>query len=87
MRPGRTPESVTEEVAAKFAQIADGLRERNEDPEQAAHFLNKLLFCLFAEDIGLLPKGLFTKAPVAVATIIKGSGGGTLDLALKCAKL
>ena len=61
LRPGRTPESVTEEVAAKFAQIADGLRERNEDPEQAAHFLNKLLFCLFAEDIGLLPKGLFTK--------------------------
>ena len=61
LRPGRTPESVTEEVAAKFAQIADGLRERDEDPEQAAHFLNKLLFCLFAEDIGLLPKGLFTK--------------------------
>ena len=61
LRPGRTPESVTEEVASKFAQIADGLRERNEDPEQAAHFLNKLLFCLFAEDISLLPKGLFTK--------------------------
>lgn len=61
LRPGRTPESVTEEVAAKFAEIADGLRERDEDPEEAAHFLNKLLFCLFAEDIGLLPKGLFTK--------------------------
>ncbi len=61
LRPGRTPESVTEEVAAKFAEIADGLKERDEDPEEAAHFLNKLLFCLFAEDIGLLPKGLFTK--------------------------
>jgi hypothetical protein len=61
LRPGRTPESVTEEVAAKFAEIADGLRARDEDPEEAAHFLNKLLFALFAEDIGLLPKGLFTK--------------------------
>ena len=61
LRPGRTPESVTEEVAAKFARIADGLRERGEDPEEAAHFLNKLLFCLFAEDIRLLPRGLFTK--------------------------
>ena len=61
LRPGRTPESVTEEVAAKFARIADGLRERGEDPEEAAHFLNKLLFCLFAEDIRLLPRGLFTR--------------------------
>ena len=61
LRPGRTPESVTEEVAAKFARVADGLRERGEDPEEAAHFLNKLLFCLFAEDIRLLPRGLFTR--------------------------
>jgi hypothetical protein len=31
------------------------------EPNDAAHFLNKVLFCLFAEDIGLLPKDLFTK--------------------------
>jgi type II restriction/modification system DNA methylase subunit YeeA len=61
LRPGRTSESVTEEVAAKFAQIADGLRSRGEDPQEAARFLNKLLFCLFAEDVGLLPEKLFTK--------------------------
>src|SRR5918994_6870842 len=30
-------------------------------PQEAAHFLNKLLFCLFAEDIKLLPEGLFTR--------------------------
>jgi type II restriction/modification system DNA methylase subunit YeeA len=61
LRPERTVESVTEEAAAKFARVADGLRARGVDPEEAAHFLNKLLFCLFAEDIGLLPKGLFTR--------------------------
>ena len=61
LRPGRTSESVTEEAATKFAQIADGLRSRGEDPQESARFLNKLLFCLFAEDVGLLPEKLFTK--------------------------
>jgi hypothetical protein len=61
LRPGRTVEGVTEEVARRFARIADGLRGRGVEPHDAAHFLNKVLFCLFAEDIGLLPKDLFTE--------------------------
>src|SRR5215216_3293414 len=61
LKPTRTVESVTEEAAGKFARIADGLRSRGVDPQEAAHFLNKLLFCLFAEDIKLLPEGLFTR--------------------------
>lgn len=56
LRPGQTTEGVTEEAARKFALLADGLRERGLDPQEAAHFLNRLLFCLFAEDVGLLPK-------------------------------
>src|SRR5215210_3159529 len=56
LRPARTVESVTEEAARKFARLADGMRARGVEPHEAAHFLNKLLFCLFAEDIGrLLP--------------------------------
>lgn len=31
------------------------------DPQEAARFLMRLLFCLFAEDSGLLPRGLFTQ--------------------------
>lgn len=61
LRPGRTTESVTEEAAGKFARLAEGLRSRGHDPHLAAHFLNRLLFCLFAEDVGLLPSGLFTR--------------------------
>ncbi|HKH12469.1 MAG TPA: type IIL restriction-modification enzyme MmeI, partial [Rubrobacter sp.] len=61
LRPDRTVESVTEEAAGKFARLADGMRDRGVDPERAAHFLNKLLFCLFAEDVRLLPDGLFSK--------------------------
>ncbi|MDP9437395.1 MAG: hypothetical protein M3P49_01385 [Actinomycetota bacterium] len=61
LRPGRTTRSITEEAAGKFAILADGLRSRGHDPHRAAHFLNRLLFCLFAEDVGLLPRDLFTR--------------------------
>jgi type II restriction/modification system DNA methylase subunit YeeA len=61
LKPTRTLQSVTEEAAGKFARLADGLRERGVDPQEAAHFLNKLLFCLFAEDVGLLPEGVFSR--------------------------
>ncbi len=60
LRPNRTTNSVTEAAAREFATLADSLRLRDEDPEATAHFLMRLLFCLFAEDIGLLPERLFT---------------------------
>ena len=61
LKPGQTPEQVTEEAAGKFAELAGRLQSRGQDALGVAHFLNRLLFCLFAEDIGLLPKGLFTR--------------------------
>ncbi len=61
LKPTRTVQSVTEEAAGKFARIADGLRNRGVDPQEAAHFLNKLLFCLFVEDVGLLPENVFSR--------------------------
>jgi type II restriction/modification system DNA methylase subunit YeeA len=61
LRPGKTRREVTEEVAGRFAQLADGLGGRGIPPPQAAHFLMKLMFCMFAEDIELLPRDLFTR--------------------------
>lgn len=61
LRPAQTPAQVTELAAAEFATLAESLRTRREDPERAAHFLMRLLFCLFAEDAGLLPRGVFTR--------------------------
>jgi len=55
---GRQPASPRTPRA--FAALAESLRQRGEDPEATAHFLMRLLFCLFAEDIGLLPERLFT---------------------------
>jgi len=60
LRPTRTSAGVTEDAARAFATLAESLRQRGEDPEATAHFLMRLLFCLFAEDIGLLPARLFT---------------------------
>ncbi len=58
LKPGTTTTAITEEAAAKFAALADVLRQRGLDPLRVAHFLNRLLFCLFAEDAGLLPSRL-----------------------------
>jgi type II restriction/modification system DNA methylase subunit YeeA len=58
---GETPESVTQRIAGEFAQIADRLRAAGNPSPAIAHFLIRLLFCLFAEDVGLLPDGLFTR--------------------------
>ena len=56
-----TPESVTQRIAGDFARIADRLRAAGHASPQIAHFLIRLLFCLFAEDVGLLPQGLFAR--------------------------
>jgi SAM-dependent methyltransferase len=58
LKPGRTRADLTAEAAKKFASLAFALRGRGHDPQVVAHFLNKLLFCLFAEDAGLLPAKL-----------------------------
>jgi len=60
LRPARTPEQITEEAASQVAEIARLLSERGHDPEAIAHFLIRILFCLFAEDAGLLPRGLLS---------------------------
>jgi len=59
LKPEQTIEAVTEEAAARFGVLAAGLHGRGVEPHRAAHFLVQLLFCLFAEDVGLLPKGIF----------------------------
>lgn len=61
LRPGTTREDITRQAAAKFATMAESLRKRGHEPHAVAHFLNRLLFCMFAEDIGLLPDHIFSQ--------------------------
>jgi hypothetical protein len=59
LRPEAAQVRVAEHVAEEFAKLADSLEQRGVNPERAAHLLMRLLFCLFADSIGLLPDHLF----------------------------
>lgn len=60
-RPSKSRQELTEETAREFAAIAQRLRDRGHEAHAVAHFVNQLVFCMFAEDVGLLPDHLFTK--------------------------
>ena len=67
LRPNRTDAHVTQEAAKVFSRLAERLEieklSHTETPintkQEIAHFLMRLLFCLFADSIGLLPGHLF----------------------------
>ncbi len=60
-RPRQTTEQVTEAAAAEFSKLAELLHRYGAEPQKSAHFLIRLLFVLFAEDVGLLPSGILKK--------------------------
>jgi hypothetical protein len=60
-KPSKTRQALTEETAREFAGLAQRLRERGHEAHEVAHFINRLVFCMFAEDAGLLPDDLFTR--------------------------
>lgn len=60
LRPSKTIDALTREAADKFAGLAITLRERGHDPQDVAHFVNRLVFCMFAEDINLLSRHMFS---------------------------
>ena len=58
--PGRTPEDVTKETALLFKDIVEDMERFRPADERLAKYLNQIVFCLYAEDTGLLRKDLFT---------------------------
>jgi hypothetical protein len=60
--PSKHSAKITREVAAHLAALAKKLEDDGLDQELIAQFLMRCLFTMFAEDVGLLPEGLFTKA-------------------------
>jgi type II restriction/modification system DNA methylase subunit YeeA len=59
LKPKKTRDALTAEAAERFATLAQRLRARGHPPETVAHFVNRLVFCMFAEDTDLLPNKLF----------------------------
>lgn len=58
--PRITTVSVTTQAAEAFASIAQYLRDQGHASRRVAHFMTKLIFCMFAEDIKILPGKVFT---------------------------
>ena len=61
LKPAKTRQMLTEEAASTFANLAHRLRERGHDGGTVAHFVNRLVFCMFAEDVALLPNHMFRR--------------------------
>jgi hypothetical protein len=51
LKPRQSTKEIAEEIAAQFAKLADGMRDRHIEPARAAHFRLKLMFCMFAEGV------------------------------------
>lgn len=66
LKPTISPQELTAKAAQRFGDIGRRLQERKHDPRSVAHFLNRLIFCMFAEDAGLLPNKLFSRMMQAV---------------------
>jgi hypothetical protein len=81
LKPDTTQEQITIQSADSFINMVKELRQWNEydkdysTKEEMGHFIMQLLFCLFAEDIKLLPDRLFCK----VVSYDKGMTGEIRD--------
>jgi MmeI, DNA-methyltransferase domain len=75
LRPKRTRQALTEQAAAEFAELARRLRTRGHDAQVVAHFINRLVFCMFAADVGLLPAGMFDQMLQRASRFLARSGG------------
>jgi hypothetical protein len=61
LKTGQRRDELTQKVARDFAALAQQLENAGHDPLVTAHFVNRLVFCMFAEDAGLLGDKLFTR--------------------------
>ncbi len=65
LRPRIEPAQITEKAARSFAELARSMQVRGHEPQEVAHFLDRILFMLFAEDAGLLPKSILQRLSAA----------------------
>jgi hypothetical protein len=86
LRPTRLREELTERAAKDFADLATALRSRGHHPHAVAHFLDRLLFAMFAEDAGILPKNLIDRLASATKGDAAAFSAALRDLFGKMAK-
>jgi hypothetical protein len=91
--PSKVAAKVTRDIANRLAKLAKSLESDGHDPQIIAGFLQRCLFTMFAEDIGLLPddgfKNLVAKSrenpkgfPVLISALWQEMATGTSYSAL-----
>lgn len=60
LKPQKTTDQITKEAAKLFGKISDELRKWKVDDMRIARFVTRVLFCMFATDVGLLPRETFS---------------------------
>ncbi|MCI0588410.1 MAG: class I SAM-dependent DNA methyltransferase [Planctomycetes bacterium] len=86
LRPTATRHEITEEAARQFAALAQTLRDRGHDSRRVAHFLDKLLFTMFAEDARLLPKAIVKRLVEGTRSDPRAFAAGLTNLFGKMSK-
>ena len=57
---GKSRDDVTKETATLFQAVSNDMAGSGYGHRELAQYLNQVIFCLYAEDAGLLPDGAFT---------------------------
>ena len=70
LKPGRTTDQITYEAARLFEKLATELRNWDVEDMRVARFVTRMIFCMFATDVGLLPRESFS----AIIDVHKKSG-------------
>ncbi len=72
LRPLKSNAAITAMAAGEFARAAMAMRGRGLDSQQVAHFLIQCIFCMYAEDEGLLHEGI-SDDPQIFTAILKSA--------------
>ena len=61
LKPQKTTDQITQDAARMFGKISDELRKWKVDDMRIARFVTRVMFCMFATDVGLLPRQTFSE--------------------------
>jgi type II restriction/modification system DNA methylase subunit YeeA len=70
LKPQKTTDQITQDAARMFGRISDELRKWKVDDMRIARFVTRVMFCMFATDVGLLPRETFS----GIVAVHKKSG-------------
>jgi hypothetical protein len=78
--PSKRSAEVTREVAKHLAELAKSFEKAGHAPKVVAEFLTRCLFCMFAEDVGLLPNDQGKPGFSALLNSLPPSGEGFVEM-------